>query len=916
MKRLRLAASAAAIGLTAFGGHAIAQDAGSPPPEAPPVATPAPATPAPATPPASTTQSPPAAATTTTAPPAATTATPPAAGTGQQLPEVKIIQEQPKPTPAPEPVQEAAPKPKPKKKPAPVAEAPPAPKPVKKAVAQPQPAPEPVAVQPQAPAVVTSTVGPPAGDTAVKMSPLSGSEIPLDKVPGAVGIATSEQISTEGSGQVQQTLQQQVPGVVLTDIGGSGFRTDVSYRGFDASPIGGRAQGLAVYQNGVRINEAFGDTVNLDIIPSNAISDIAIVGGNPVFGLNAIGGALSMTMKDGFSFTGGEIDLMAGSFGRKQVGVQAGGNSGGVAAYFAGQYVEEDGFRDFSAAEVKRMYGDIAFKGDRSEFHLSLTAGDSVAGVVSAAPVDVLAVEWGRTFTSPQDTSVEVLMPTVSGRVDVTETLSFSGVAYYRRLKQRVIDGNLSEAAPCEPGEGPAGILCADGDPLESATGLIPVPAGVIGSIERINTDADSYGVSLQAVDKSQLFGRSNQFLVGVSYDHGQVSYRTSSEVGTIGERFVVTGTGQIVNEPSDLAPRDLESENKYYGIYFSNTLDVTDQLAVTVGGRYNYATIELTELTGRPEFAGLNADTQFERFNPTVGATYKLLPGLSLYGNYSEANRAPTAAELGCAEESNPCFIESFLTDDPPLNQVVTRSVEAGIRGESKSYNGDRFSWSLGYFRSVNSDDILNVASQTFVGRGYFLNAGDTKREGFEAAAGFQTDRLKVYGSYAYINATFEDSIILPAPNTPDAEPCPGTVAADDINCNFVSPGDNLPGIPKHRFKAGIAYWMTPEWKIGADLVAASNQVFFGDEANNNAKLDGYTRVDLNTSYDINEHVQVYGLIKNVFDRRYGLYGTFFDTEESEEAFDAAGYAQSEDPRSITPSLPFAAYGGVKIKF
>lgn len=847
---------------------------------------------------------------------------------GTTLPEVDVVQPEAKPEP-PTPEDTPAPTPKVVKKKPPVVQEPvvvqakpkAAPKPKPQVVEAPPPAP--VAQPEPAPAAATATVGPPAGDTAVKMSPLSGSEIALDKVPGSVGIATSEQIRAEGSGQVQQTIQQQVPGVIITDIGGSGFRTDVSYRGFDASPIGGRAQGLAVYQNGVRINELFGDTVNLDIIPTNAISDIAIVGGNPVFGLNAIGGALSITMKDGFSYTGGEIDTMFGSFGRKQVGVQAGGNSGGVAAYFAGEYIEEDGFRDFSEAEVKRMYGDIAFKGDGSEFHVSLTAGDSIAGVVSAAPVEVLDIGWGRTFTSPQDTEVQVLMPTVSGRVDVTETLSFSGVAYYRRLKQRVIDGNLSEAAPCEDDEGGPDFLCADDEALIDQFGNpVATPDGAIGSIERINTDADSYGVSLQAVEKSPVFGRPNQLLVGVSYDRGQVGYTTSSEVGTIGERFVVTGTGQIVSDPSDLAPRDLESENNYYGIYFSDTMDVTDQLAVTVGGRYNYATIDLTELTGRPEFAGLNANTDFERFNPTVGATYKLLPGLTVYGNYSEANRAPTAAELGCAEESNPCFIESFLTDDPPLKQVVTRSVEAGLRGETTNNNGDRFSWSLGYFRSVNSDDILNVASQTFVGRGYFLNAGDTKREGFEAAAGFQTDRFKIYGSYSYINATFEDFLVLPAPNTPGALECPENADAEEgeeeeeATCSFVSPGDNLPGIPKHRFKAGIAYWMTPQWKISADLVAASDQVFFGDEANNNRKLAGYTRVDLNTSYDFNENVQVYGLIKNVFDRRYGLYGTFFDTEESEEAAEAAGYEEFTDPRSITPSLPFAAYGGVKIKF
>lgn len=727
---------------------------------------------------------------------------------------------------------------------------------------------------------------------------------------------------------MQQTLQQTVPGIIITDIGGSGFRTDVSYRGFDASPVGGRAQGLAVYQNGVRINESFGDAVNLDIIPSNAIQDITVMSSNPVFGLNAIGGAISIVMKDGFNYEGGEIDLMAGSFGRRQAGVQAGGNSGGVSAYFAAQFIDEDGFRDFSEAEVKRFYGDLGFKGDNSEFHFSLTAGDSVAGVVSAAPVELLQRDWGRTFTSPQDTAIEVFMPTLSGTVRATETLTFSGVGYYRRLKQRVVDGNLSEADECEdvggvnqpPNDGNEYLcLAEDGEPeeplLDANGDFIIAPDGSIGSIERINTDADSYGVAFQAVEKSHLFGRPNQFLVGVSYDHGSVNYQTSSEVGTIGERFVVTGTGQIVNDPSELAPRDLDTENDYFGVYFSNTLDVTDALAVTVGGRYNYAKIELIELTGREEFENLNAKGTFERFNPTVGATYRFMPGLSLYGSYSEANRAPTAAETGCANEENPCFIESFLTDDPPLEQVVSKSVEAGVRGETRSWDGDRFSWSLGYFRTLNKDDILNVASQEVAGRGYFLNAGDTLREGFEAAIGYQTNRVSMYASYSLVDATFQDDLILPAPNTPlGTDDCE---VGEDEQCNFVQSGDSLPGIPKHRFKAGIAYWFTPKWKIGTDLVAASDQFFFGDEANNNRKLAGYTRVDLNTSYDITDNIQIYGLVKNLFDRRYGLYGTFFDTEEANEVREDAGVDQDfEDARSVTPSLPFAAYGGVKIKF
>lgn len=844
----------------------------------------------------------------------------------EALPEVEIKQAEPQPKPAPEPVDEAPRIVTKKPAPAQAAPAPVAAKPKPKPKPAPQPADAPP-VEAAAPAPVEAQVepppaigGPPAGDTPVKMSPVAGSEIPLQKVPAAVGRVSAADLDRNKSGQVQNALQQQVPGIILSDTAGSGFRTDVSYRGFDASPIGGRSQALAIYMNGIRINEAFGDTVNWDAIPAIAISDIAVVGGNPVFGLNAIGGAISVTMKDGFEFQGATIDVMGGSFGRVQIATEAGARSGGFAAYAAAEYLEEDGFRDFSDAQIKRMYTDLGFKGSAVELHLSFNGAKSLAGVVTAAPVELLDLDWGRTFTSPQDTEYEVLMPSLRGSVKVTDTLTVSGLTYYRKFKQNVLDGNLSEADECDETGPNAGLICLTEDgieePVEDASGntvSADLFDGPLGSLERINQDAKSYGGSLQAVEKSQLFGRPNQFLVGVSYDHGRVRYDTSSELGTIGDRFVVDGSGIIVVEPDDLEPRRLDTENKYYGIYFTNTLDVTDALAVTIGGRYNHATITMEDLTG--SFPELNTTNTYERFNPMAGATYQLGYGLTLYGSYSEANRAPTAAELGCAEPENPCLIESFLTDDPPLKQVISKSWEAGVRGEHKPWMGEKLTWSLGYFRTLNTDDILNVAATT-TGRGFFLNAGDTLREGLEAAVGYQTHRWSAFASYALVNATFEDDLILPAPNTPGAQECPVEEEGDEeALCNFVQAGDNLPGIPKHRFKAGFEYWLTPQWKLGTEMVAASDQFFFGDDSNINPKLAGYTRVDLFTSYDVSENVQVYGLIKNLFDKRYGLYGTFFDPEEATEAAEPQGLA-FEDPRSVTPAQPFAIYGGLKMRF
>ena len=243
-------------------------------------------------------------------------------------------------------------------------------------------------------------------------------------VPSAVTNVTDTDIEAEGTGSIQQALQQKVPGIIISDAAGNPLRAELSYRGFDASPVSGRAQGVAVYQNGVRINEAFGDVVNWDVIPSNAISSMSVVSNNPSFGLNALGGAVSILMKDGFSYQGGEVDVMAGSFGRKQVGIQAGGASGNAGIYVAGEWFEDDGFRKFSDSEIRRFYGDLGLKGTFAEVHFSLTAADNHFGATAAAPIELLDRSWSNTFTSPQTTDLEVYMPSISASVKATDTLT------------------------------------------------------------------------------------------------------------------------------------------------------------------------------------------------------------------------------------------------------------------------------------------------------------------------------------------------------------------------------------------------------------------------------------------------------------------------------------------------------------
>src|SRR3954452_14965981 len=211
-------------------------------------------------------------------------------------------------------------------------------------------------------------------------TPTASSGMDVDKVPASVNAVGAGQIARTGSLNIADALQQQVPGIIISDTTGNPFQPDIQFRGFVASPVAGTPQALAVYQNGVRINEAFGDTVNWDLIPTAAIRSVTVVTNNPAFGLNALGGAVNVQMKDGFNYHGAEIDTMGGSFGRIQSSVQWGKHVDNFAVYGALEGLHDNGFRNFSQSDVRRFYGDVAYMNDANEFHLNMGVADNKFG--------------------------------------------------------------------------------------------------------------------------------------------------------------------------------------------------------------------------------------------------------------------------------------------------------------------------------------------------------------------------------------------------------------------------------------------------------------------------------------------------------------------------------------------------------
>jgi iron complex outermembrane receptor protein len=763
----------------------------------------------------------------------------------------------------------------------------------------------------------------------VGVSPVPGGEIDIQKVPSSVETIGAPDLDSTKTPTLLDGMVQSLPGVSLSNQSGNQYQRNLDYRGFTASPVPGTPQGIAVYQNGNRINEAFGDVVNWDLIPEMAIARMTLMPNNPLFGLNATGGALSIEMKNGFNYHGTEAQLFGGSYGRISGGAQAGYEKDNVSAYVAADSTYDQGWRDFSSSsQIRRMYADLGVRGDDTEFHVSFTGADNKLGAVVATPVEMLNRRWSSVYTWPQTTHLQLAFLQANAKWTPSDTFSVQANTYFRAYRAFHFDGNGSDAQPCNDG---INLCIGDGATPLNANGptanFLPTNSA-IGQIDRNQTHSDSYGGSLQATSTGQLFGHGNHFVVGTSLDHGDTNFQTSSELGTIDQNFFVNGTGVFIDQPAaDISPVNLAANNTYVGVYATDTFDITSQLSVTGGGRFNYAQINLRDLTGTDPL--LNSNNNFQRFNPVIGLTYRVTPNLTAYAGYSEANRAPTPLELGCSDPSHPCQIDNFLISDPPLKQVVSHTIEGGFRGELSGgaaaadpmpakapakviENGWRLRWGLSLFRTENTDDIISIASAAVPNFGYFQNAGTTLRQGVEAKANLTWNRWNAYANYTFVDATYRSFLTLSSPNNPLAtvDPVLGSVI-------YVAPGDHIPGIPAHRLKLGAEYAVTDAWTIGGDVNYVGSQYLIHDDSNLNPKVPAYWVVNMHTSYQITKNVQAFGLVQNLFNQHYYSAGTFFNTGGfNNSTLGGPNLMTFNDPRTFVPGMPLAVYAGIKATF
>jgi iron complex outermembrane receptor protein len=763
--------------------------------------------------------------------------------------------------------------------------------------------------------------GPQLQPIVVESTAIPGTTIDIDKIPGNVQVLSAADLSREGSASLTTALNSNLSSVNINDDLDDPFQPDILYRGFEASPVLGTPQGLAVYQNGVRINEAFGDTVNWDLFPDIAINQVELVSASPVYGLNALGGAISVTMKNGFTYQGADLELSGGSYGQRSVVAQYGVNSGAFGFYVAGRALDWDGWRQFSNDRMRDIYAVFSMHTDSATLDLSYTRADNMMNGQGSAPVQELAVNRSLVFTGPQTNINTLDFLTLNGNLKVTDTWSLQTVLYYRQYAQTVSNGNTTNYEACT---NTPGILCQpDGvTPLMNSAGqTLPdisdggaVPIGE-NDFEMIH--AWGRGATLQATDDGTIFGHDNQFTLGAAVDYASTGFYTGAQIGLINSQLLVLPSDLIVDTPEvspaiangngDPVPVSVDSINKNLGAYLTDTFNVTPELAVTASGRYNITHVDLADQLG----TDLNGNNRFVHFNPAIGATYKVLPTMTLYGGLSQNTRTPTASEIECSNPLTPCLLPTNLAGDPPnLRQVVAHTAELGLRGTIPDVAGagSAMSWNLSVFRTLLKDDIYGIS--TSVAQGFFQNIGDTRRQGVEAGLNYRTASWSAFANYSFVQATFQSPLLMPSPSSP----------YQDANGNIqVEPGDRLPGIPEHRLKLGADYKIIPEWTVGATVNVVGSVFYVGDQSNQLAPIPGYTLVNLHTAYKPVPHLEVFASINNLFNRQYSTWGILSDpTGIGAPGIPPNGVTNGPgvDNRFLSPAAPFEAFGGVRITF
>lgn len=638
-------------------------------------------------------------------------------------------------------------------------------------------------------------------------------DVPIEELPQAVQVITADMLQEVGAVRLNDAL----------DLA-AGVARQNTYGGvWDSFAIRGFAGDLNVPSgylvNGFNSGRGFGG-----IRDTSSIERIEVLKGpgSALFGRGEPGGTVAITTKKPQFETQGSVSAAAGSYDfRRAEGDFTTPLSDAIAIRINGAIEDADSFRDtlhskrsFASPSILAKLGDntsISYELEWSRqevpFDRGVVALNGVLGVIPES----------RFLGEPGDgpNIAKVLGHQAELQQNFGGTWALLVGAAYRETRLTGFGQNPELVASRQP-------FFTDGQTL---------------SRQRRYTDYDSSDLTTRA-EMSGTFDTgplTHHLLFGADYEEFElIRYQTRyrppvfTPASTLAELNAVNIFAPVYGNlptPNSFIFDDTE-EQTAYGIYLTDQMDLTDQLKLRLGGRYDWfkQSIDNRLAVLQPPKQDVTA------FSPQVGLIYEPSEVLTFYGAFAKGFRPNSG----------------FDVQRSPFEPEKTESYEVGV----KLTSGDKkLSGTIALFTMKKT----NVITADPVNSGFSVAIGEAESRGVEVDfSGELPGQFRVQLSYAYT----------------DAESATGVLDPDFRK--VVAAGDPLINIPEHN--ASVLLFKDfdirgRELTFGAGVKYISSRL---GETGTDFFLPSYTLAKLLASYEVMENLTLWGEVTNLFDERY----------------------------------------------
>jgi iron complex outermembrane receptor protein len=308
-------------------------------------------------------------------------------------------------------------------------------------------------------------------------------------------------------------------------------------------------------------------------------------------------------------------------------------------------------------------------------------------------------------------------------------------------------------------------------------------------------------GAGLQATGKARVFDSERvNWVMGVDLDHAQEQRQGGAT--TSGEKI-----GALTRNELN------EATNKDYFVQANWSLG--ERYTLTSGARQSNVTLKSRDdMTSGVDGSG---SVTYRATSPVIGLTWHAQDNLNLYVNQGKGFETPTLSEAAYSRDANNNFVEKF---NPNLLASTSKQLEIGAKWLASDSTRLDAAWFL-----INTDNEI-VAALSSSGKTAYVNAAQTKREGFEVALrNKHSSHWRSQASVSLLNATYQG----------------GTASFSPTS------GNNLPSIPKRQL-FGSLQWsekgfanagQKPALGLEAGLDLISRSRMWANDANSSTASD-----------------------------------------------------------------------------